>query len=382
MANLDYKQSGVDYEPLDGFKRACQAHAATTRAALLDGQTIDGYREVAGIRGESAFLLEGHDHYLAHVEEGLGTKNLVADAVERATGQCHYRAIGIDTVATMINDLITCGADPISVAMHAAVGDGRWFASSDGVDGGLSRRAKELAQGFAEGCLQSGAIWGGGETPALKGMIVPDTIVLAGSCVGHVKPKSRLIVGDIRAGDAIVFLASSGVHTNGLTLCRAVADRLPLGFETPIGDSPLAPTFGRALLEPSVIYAKFCRKILDAGLRARYFVHVTGHGWRKLMRAPAALVYRIDEPGKIPALFDFIMQAGPIDKREAFATFNMGVGWAVYIDAADAAMCVRIAESLGHRAWVAGTVLKDDGRKAVEIPPHDIVFEEASLSVR
>src|SRR5688572_4015983 len=153
---LNYEQAGVDYDRLDAFKRACQRAAATTTGAL------------AAIRGESAYLIETPDEYLAHVEEGLGTKNLIADAMQKLTGRSFYRNVGIDTVATIVNDLITTGALPVSVAMHAAVGDGEWFADA--------RRAEDLAAGFAEACNASGAVWGGGETPALKGIVNPDTI--------------------------------------------------------------------------------------------------------------------------------------------------------------------------------------------------------------
>ena len=121
--SLSYENAGVRYDQLDAFKRACQAAARTTAGLLHD----HGYAEPATTRGESAYLIEAADHFLAHVEEGLGTKNLVADAVYAATGKCFYREIAIDTVATIVNDLITCGALPISVAMHAAVGDSGWF---------------------------------------------------------------------------------------------------------------------------------------------------------------------------------------------------------------------------------------------------------------
>src|SRR6185312_10590444 len=128
---------------------------------------------------ESAYLIETPDEYLAHVEEGLGTKNLIADAMLRLTGNSFYRNIGIDTVATIVNDLITTGALPISVAMHAAVGDAEWFADP--------RRAESLATGFAEACRAAGAVWGGGETPTLKGIVNPETIVLAGSAIGRIR---------------------------------------------------------------------------------------------------------------------------------------------------------------------------------------------------
>src|SRR5437868_4654072 len=166
--SLSYDQTGVNYDTLDAFKRACQKAAATTTPALA----LHGLSEPKNIRGESAYLIETPDGYLAHVEEGLGTKNLVADAMQKLTGESFYKNIGIDTVATMVNDLITCGALPISIAMHAAVGDSNWFANT--------QLANDLAAGFAEGCNQSRAVWGGGETPALKGIVNPDTIVLAG----------------------------------------------------------------------------------------------------------------------------------------------------------------------------------------------------------
>src|SRR5919112_313153 len=124
MAGLSYEQSGVDYDRLDAFKRACQRAAATTTAALAS----HGLSEPGLVRGESAYLMEGPDEYLAHVEEGLGTKNLVADAMLELTGRSFYRNVGIDTVATIVNDLITVGALPISVAMHAAVGDAAFLA--------------------------------------------------------------------------------------------------------------------------------------------------------------------------------------------------------------------------------------------------------------
>jgi phosphoribosylformylglycinamidine cyclo-ligase len=367
MAGMNYEQAGVNYDRLDAFKRACQRAAATTTSALAG----HGLREPASIRGESAYLIETPDEYLAHVEEGLGTKNLIADAVYKLTGRSHYRSIGIDTVATIVNDLITTGAAPVSVAMHAAVGDGEWFADA--------RRAEDLAAGFAEACKQSGAVWGGGETPALKGIVNPETIVLAGSAVGRIRPKSGRISGDVRDGDAIIFLASSGVQTNGLTLCRAIADRLPQGYNTPIDDGR---TYGEALLDPSVIYAKFVLGLQKAGVQPHYAVHVTGHGWRKLMRLDEPFVYRVTEVREPLPVFRFLMRAGPIDLREAYATFNMGIGFAVYVNPADAAASLRVARETGYDAWVGGTVTSQSGRKAVEIAPLGITFDADTLQVR
>src|SRR5476649_2112012 len=365
--SLSYESSGVRYDQLDAFKRACQKAARTTAAAL----ETHGYAEPATTRGESAYLIEATDHFLAHVEEGLGTKNLVADAVYAATGRGFYKEIGIDLVATIVNDLITCGALPIAVAMHAAVGDSGWF--------GDERRTAGLVEGFAEGCRQAGAVWGGGETPTLRGIVNPDTIVLAGSAVGKISPKNLRITGDVQDGDAILFLASSGVQTNGLTLCRQIADQLPEGYQTPIGDGR---TYGEALLAPSVIYVAFVRECQRRGLKLNYAAHVTGHGWRKLMRLEEPFVYEITAPCPAPALFQFLEKAGPIDRREMYATFNQGVGFAAYVAPDLAAATLAAAQAAGYDAWLAGHVKKAGARKAVVVPSLGLTFEGDTLQVR
>lgn len=367
--SLSYESSGVNYDQLDAFKRACQKAARTT-APLLEQH---GYSEPATTRGESAYLMEADDHFLAHVEEGLGTKNLVADIVYKQTGKNFYREIAIDTVATMVNDLITCGALPISIAMHAAVGESAWFSDE--------KRMTALVEGWAHACRKSNAVWGGGETPTLRGIVNAETIVLAGSAVGKISPKSLRITGEVREGDQIVFLASSGVQTNGLTLCRKIADQLPQGYQTPIGFGD-ARTYGEALLAPSVIYVEFVRECQQRGIPLNYVAHVTGHGWRKLMRLEEPFVYEIANVRPAPALFRFLEKAGPITTKEMYATFNQGVGFAAYVsrDALDATL--EAARSAGYDAWHAGSVKKEGARKAVTIPSLGLAYEGDTLQVR
>ena len=367
--SLSYESSGVRYDQLDAFKRACQKAARTTAGLLRD----HGYSEPATTRGESAYLIEADDHFLAHVEEGLGTKNLVADAVYAATGKCFYREIAIDTVATIVNDLVTCGALPISVAMHAAVGDSGWFADE--------KRTMALVDGFAEGCRAAGAVWGGGETPTLQGVVEPKTIVLAGSAIGKISPKHLRITGEVKDGDAIIFLASSGVQTNGLSLCRKVAAQLPQGYQTPVGFGD-PRTFGEALLAPSVIYVAFVRECQRRGLKLNYVAHVTGHGWRKLMRLEEPFVYEITNVREPLAVFRFLERAGPIDRREMYATFNQGIGFAAYVSADTADAVLAAAQATGYDAWLAGRVKKQGARKAVEVPSLGITFEGDTLQVR
>ena len=367
--SLSYESSGVNYDQLDAFKRACQRAAKTTAGLLRD----HGYAEPASTRGESAYLMEASDHFLAHVEEGLGTKNLVADAVYATTGKNFYREIAIDTVATIVNDLATCGALPISVAMHAAVGESSWFSDA--------KRMEALVEGWAEGCRQAGAVWGGGETPTLRGIVNAETIVLAGSAIGKIFPKRLRITGDVRSGDSIIFLASSGVQTNGLSLCRLIADKLPQGYQTPIGHGD-SRTFGEALLAPSVIYVAFVRECQRRGLRLNYVSHVTGHGWRKLMRLEEPFVYEITMPRPAPALFQFLEHAGPIAHREMYATFNQGVGFAAYVASSSADAVLEAARASGYDAWLAGTVKREGARKAVVVPSMGLTFEGDTLQVR
>lgn len=367
--SLSYESSGVNYDQLDAFKRACQRAAKTTAPAL----EAHGYAEPASTRGESAYLMEAEDHYLAHVEEGLGTKNLVADAVYAQTGKNFYREIAIDTVATIVNDLITCGALPISVAMHAAVGESEWFSDAT--------RMQALVDGWAKGCVKAGAVWGGGETPTLRGVVEKQAIVLAGSAIGKISPKSLRIVGDVRDGDSIIFLASSGVQTNGLSLCRLIASKLPQGYQTHIGHRD-SRTFGEALLAPSVIYVDFVRECQQRGLKLNYVSHVTGHGWRKLMRLDEPFVYEITAPREPLPLFKFLQDAGPITEREMYATFNQGVGFAAYVSPEIADEVVGAARATGYDAWIAGRVKKEGTRKAVVIPSLNLAYDGSTLQVR
>lgn len=368
MQPLNYANTGVNYDVLDQFKRHCQRAAGTT----VDMLAPHGLTEPTGIRGESAYLVETPDEFLAHVEEGLGTKNLVADSLLKLPHQGRpYYQIGIDTVATIVNDLLTVGALPLVVAMHAAVGSAKWFENA--------ARARDLAEGFAEGCRRAGAVWGGGETPALKGLVHDDAIILAGSAMGRIRPKNLRIAGNVAAGDVIILLASSGVQTNGLTLCRELAARLPQGYLSPLSDGR---TYGDALLDASVIYSSFIAACQQENVPLHYAVHMTGHGWRKLMRLAEPFVYRISQLAPPLPIFDFIAQAAGLDAREMYGTFNMGAGFAVYVAPGDAARCLAIAQQVGIPAWQAGVIEKQGERKAVVIEPLGVEFAGETLQIR
>ncbi|MDE1970940.1 MAG: phosphoribosylformylglycinamidine cyclo-ligase [Patescibacteria group bacterium] len=366
--SMTYAGTGVNYNAMDPFKRMAQLAARETAGniARLNGGE---FREFEPSRGESAYLIEAAKSYFAHVEEGLGTKNLVADAMYALTGKSYYDHIAQCTVAMIVNDLVTLGALPMSVAMHLAVGVSDWFNDDN--------RTRDLVNGWKKACDLARCTWGGGETPTLKGVVVPEAIVLSGSAIGIVKPKERLIIGKIQAGDVIVIIESSGIHANGLTLARKIADKLPEGYLTKLSDGR---SYGETLLDPTHIYVGLVEDCLNAGVDIHYAVNVTGHGWRKLMRSTQAWSYIIETLPKQLPIFDFLQEQGPVDDTEAYGNLNMGAGFALYVSEADVAKVLDVAHSLGLGALAAGHI--EAGDKKVVIKPKSLEYAGETLAVR
>ena len=364
---MTYESVGVDYGAMDPFKRAAQKAARQTAGNL----TRLGFSETAWSRGESAYLIEMADCYLAHVEEGLGTKNIVADAMYSLAGKSYYQNIAQDAVAMVVNDMITLGAFPVMSAMHLAVGVSSWFNDK--------KRWEELICGWKNACNLARCVWSGGETPTLRDVISPETFVLSGSAVGIVKPKERILAPwKIQEGDEIFLLESSGIHANGLTLAREIADKLPEGYMTKISNRQ---TYGEALLEPTHIYVPFVEDCINLGLDLHYAVNITGHGWRKLMRANEPFAYIIE---KLPAhfeIFNIIQKYGPVGDREAYANLNMGAGFAVYLPEADVKQAQDVAYINGMRAIRAGHIERSD-KKKIWIKPKGLEYFEEDLNIR
>ena len=363
---LSYEQAGVVYDLIDPLKVAAQRAAAAT-ATHLGGH---GFSEVAASRGESAYVLDVGPFYLASIVECLGSKALVADEMQRLTGRSHYAGIAQDTIAMAINDLITVGATPLVVQAYWAAGGSDWFADNE--------RAQALVAGWKAACDTCKVAWGGGETPALAGIVEAGRIDLAASCTGIVNPKQRLSLGDALApGDAIVLLASSGIHANGLSLARKLVERLPQGYLTEVAPGL---SYGAALLAPTTLYSPVTEALWAAGIGVHYAANITGHGWRKLLRHPKALTYRIDAVPAVPPVLQFIQtQAGQGDE-EAYGTLNMGAGFALFVAAADAERTVAIARAQGVEALVAGRV--EAGEKQLLIEPLGIRFGADALHLR
>ena len=364
--NLTYDQSGVNYDLLDPLKVMAQTEGRKTSKNL----SLSTMSEISSSRGESAYVVEYDDCYFAVVEECLGTKSLVADGMRKITGRTYYDLLAQDTIAYSVNDLITTGAQPTAIVAYWALGSSEWLKDTE--------RMEDLVKGWAKACDIAGAAWGGGETPVLSGIIDKDAIDLASGCFGIIKPKERLTLGEkLQSGDAIVLLESHGIQSNGVSLARKIAEKLPEGYGTKMPDGRY---YGEALLVPTIIYAPLTRDLFENRIDIHYMANITGHGWRKIMRSTKQLTYRLTDLPPVLEVFTFMMEHGPVEEREAYGDFNMGAGFAVYTPRQDAGRVVDIAKNHGIKAYVAGVV--EEGPRQVIIEPKNIVFEGKTLGVR
>jgi phosphoribosylformylglycinamidine cyclo-ligase len=365
-STLSYEQAGVNYDVIDPLKLSAQRAAASTSQHL----NAHGFTEVSASRGESAYVVDVGPFYLASIVECLGSKALVADEMKQLTGRSYYAGIAQDTLAMAINDLITVGATPLVVQAYWAAGGSSWFQDAE--------RADSLVAGWKAACDACGVSWGGGETPALAGIVEADRIDLAASCTGIISPKSRLSVGDaLGPGDSIVLLASSGIHANGLSLARKLSERLPQGYLTEVEPGL---SYGEALLAPTTLYSPVTEALFKAGISPNYCANITGHGWRKLLRHPRALRYRIHTVPTVPPVLRFIQEWAKQDDLEAYSTLNMGAGFALFLKPEQADQAVAIAREQGIEAWVAGTV--EEGPKSLIVEPLNLHFGEDALQLR
>lgn len=366
MKKITYRESGVDYELIDPFKIMAQVEGRKTAKNLRFSQM----REISASRGESAYVMEYRDCYFALVEECLGTKSLVADEMVKLTGHSYYQQIAQDTVAYIINDLITVGARPTALVAYWAAGSSEWFADK--------KRTTDFIKGWTRACNLAEVSWGGGETPVLKGIVKEGAIDLAGACFGIIKPKKRLILGQkLQSGDAIILLESKGIQSNGVSLARQIAGKLPDGYKTIMANGKY---YGEGLLVPTIIYSSLIQALLDAGVDIHYLANITGHGWRKIMRSGKELTYRISSLPPVPEVFKFMMAKAPLEPKEAYGSFNMGAGFAVFVASKDGEKVLRIAAKHDIKAYRAGYVEK--GKKQVIIAPLSIIYDSRSLQVK
>lgn len=275
--------------------------------------------------------------------DGVGTKLKLAFLLDK------HDTVGIDCVAMCVNDVVCCGAKPLFFLDYIALGKN------------VPQRVADIVAGVAEGCVQSGAALIGGETAEMPGFYPEDEYDLAGFCVG-VADEDKLIDGSrVEAGDVIVALPSSGVHSNGFSLVRKVFDvgRADLGAYADRLGKPL----GECLLTPTRIYVKPMLALFDA-VDVKGVSHITGGGfYENIPRAlPKGKCARIDRSAlRIPPIFGLIAEKGSIPERDMFNTYNMGVGMSVIVPAAQADEALRTLKNAGEDAYIIGEVAEGDG---------------------
>lgn len=363
-----YESAGVDYDTLDAAKRlAMELAAGTLHQPLRRGASV-----VDASIGEPATLLELGGLTLAVVLECLGTKSMIAREVEDVLGLDRWDAVGIDAVAAIVNDLCCVGALPLTVNAYFATGSSSWYSG---------RRHPSLVAGWQRACDEVGAAWVGGESPTLSGLIDPDQIDLAGSALGRLPDGAAPWLGSrLEAGDEIVVVDSSGLHANGASLARALAaspERCPQGWAEEL---PSGRAFGDAVLDPSVLYPRLVEAMFAADVPVHYASHVTGHGWRKLMRAGRDLTYRLGAVPAVPEVLAFMVGRAGLDPREAYGTFNMGAGFSLFVAAGAGADAVAAGVEAGFGLRVAGVV--EEGPRRVVLEPLGVTYDSSELELR
>ena len=363
---ISYQESGVDYGSLDPAKTLAQRAGKQTAIHLSNY----GFSELSDTRGESAFVWKQRNTYMASVTESLGTKNLVADAMREITGKTYYDSIGYDTVASALNDLASVGAKPLTIFAFWAVGKSSWF---DDIE-----RATDLVNGWKQACDDAQATWGGGETPSYNDIVNPNTIGLGASVVGIIKSKKRLLLDkNIKGGDRIILLKSSGINANGLSLSRKIAKKLPKGYATRLPNGKL---YGEEILTKTHIYAALIQALFDAGITIHYASNITGHGLRKVMRGRGEFTYILEKLFDPQEIFLFIQKHSGMSDYEIYETYNMGQDYALFLPEKNVKKALQVIKKHNFEGLNAGYVQK--GEKQVIITPKNITYKGETLKVR
>jgi phosphoribosylformylglycinamidine cyclo-ligase len=319
-----------------------------TLNAVRPSLPLGYYANVLPVRADLAIAIS---------TDGVGTKLLVAEEMGKLD------TVGIDCVAMNANDIICVGAEPISMVDYVAVE--------------VADRAMlgELGKGLYVGAEAAGISIPGGEVAQVREMIrgvrEGSGFDLIGTCIGIVHPERVIIGQDIRPGDVVVGIPSSGVHSNGFTLARNVLFQRAR-FKISDHVAELGRSVGEELLEPTCIYVKEAVNMLNAGLGVKAMIHVTGDGFLNLPRVAAEVGFVIDALPEVPRIFSLIQERGAIDDQEMYRVFNMGLGFCVVVDPKDADRAIEIAAVHGRRASVVGYAVADPERK-VWVPEKKIV---------
>ncbi len=340
---INYKDAGVDIEA--GYKAVelMKSHVASTlRPEVLGGiGGFSGAFDVSAFKNmEEPLLLSGTD--------GVGTKLKIAFMMDR------HDTIGIDCVAMCVNDVACAGGEPLFFLDYIACGKNE------------PEKIAQIVSGVAEGCRQAGAALIGGETAEMPGFYPEDEYDLAGFAVGAVDKKDMITGREIRPGDTLIGIASSGIHSNGYSLVRKVFRMTEENLKRYYDE--LGGTLGDTLLTPTKIYVKALKAIREAGVRVKGCSHITGGGFyenipRMLPDGVRAQVMKDSYP--VPPIFHMLQTSGGIEDKMMYNTFNMGLGMVLAVDPADADAVIAAVESAGEHAYKVGSVIS--GEKGVDV---------------
>lgn len=340
---MDYKSSGVDieagYESVELMKKFVKG---TMRPEVLGGLGgFSGAFDLSAIKNmEEPVLLSGTD--------GCGTKVKLAFVMDK------HDTIGIDAVAMCVNDVACAGGEPLFFLDYIACGKN------------YPEKIATIVSGVAEGCKQSGCALIGGETAEHPGLMPENDYDLAGFAVGVVDKKDIITGANLKAGDVLIGMASTGVHSNGFSLVRKVFDMTKESLDTYYDE--LGTTLGEALIAPTRIYVKAMKAVKDAGVTVKACSHITGGGFyenvpRMLIDGKRAVIEK--NSYDVPPIFDLLAKKGNIDEHMMFNTFNCGLGMIVAVDPADVDKAMEAMKSVGDKPYVVGKII--DGEKGVDL---------------
>ena len=340
---MDYKNSGVDieagYKSVELMKKYVQG---TMRPEVLTG--------LGGFSG--AFSMEKFKNMekptLVSGTDGVGTKIKLAFLMDK------HDTIGIDCVAMCVNDIACAGGEPLFFLDYIACGKN------------YPEKIASIVSGVAEGCKQSDAALIGGETAEHPGLMPEDEYDLAGFAVGVVDEKDIITGADLKAGDVLIGMASSGVHSNGFSLVRKIFEMTKESLDTYYDE--LGKTLGEALLVPTRIYVKALRSVKEAGVRVKACSHITGGGFyenvtRMLPEGKHAMIRK--DSYEVPAIFKLMAEKGQVEEKMMYNTYNMGLGMVLAVDPADVDKTMEAIKAAGETPYVVGEI--KDGEKGVTL---------------
>ena len=342
---MDYKNAGVDieagYKSVELMKKYVQG---TMRPEVMGG--------LGGFSGafSAATFKDMEDPVLLSGTDGCGTKVKLAIIMDK------HDTIGIDAVAMCVNDIACAGGEPLFFLDYIACGKN------------YPEKIAEIVKGVAEGCLQSEAALIGGETAEHPGLMPEEDYDLAGFAVGVCDRKDMITGEHLKAGDVLIGMASTGVHSNGFSLVRKVFEKelTREGLNTYYDE--LGKTLGEALLMPTRIYVKALKSLKKAGVTVKACSHITGGGFQenvpRMLKEGTHAVIRKDSY-EVPAIFKMLAKKGDIAEDMMYNTYNMGLGMIVAVDPADAEKAMEAIKAAGDTPYVIGSI--EDGEKGVTL---------------